>query len=60
MIQKTVIQTFRISVDQWATLKVLDCYKINVSEFIRQAISEKLKKDWPVIKEKQEKIKIPF
>ncbi len=58
--QKTVIQTFRVTADQWATLKVLDCYGVNVSEFIRQAISEKINRDWKEIKIKKEKVKVPF
>lgn len=58
--QKTVIQTFRISADQWATLKVLDCYGVNVSQFIRNAITEKINRDWKEIKAKQEKEKLPF
>ena len=58
--QKTVIQTFRISADQWATLKVLDCYGVNVSQFIRTAISEKISRDWKEIRRKKEMIKVPF
>lgn len=60
MKQKTVTQRFRITVDQWATLQVLDTYGVNVSQFIRDAISEKIKRDWKVIKENKEKIKLPF
>ena len=38
----------------------LEKYNINVNQFIRQAIKEKLQKDWKQIKEKKEKIKYPF
>lgn len=53
----------RISKDQWATLKVLDAYGVNVSQFIRNAIKEKIKRDWKHIrfsKERNEKLKLPF
>jgi group I intron endonuclease len=38
----------------------LEKYDVNVSQFIRQAIKEKLKRDWKEIKDKKEKIKLPF
>lgn len=60
MRQKTVTYRFRITEDQWATLKVLDCYGVNVSQFIRTAISEKINRDWKEIRIKKEKIKLPF
>lgn len=45
---------------QMQSLKILESYGVNLSQFIRIAISEKLKKDWSQIKEQKEKIKYPF
>lgn len=39
------------------SLKILKSKGVNVSQFIRQAIKEKLSREWKGIKEKQEKIK---
>lgn len=38
----------------------LEQYDVNVNQFIRQAIKEKLQRDWKEIKYKKEKIKLPF
>lgn len=38
----------------------LEQYDVNVNQFIRQAIKEKLKREWKEIKDKKEKIKLPF
>lgn len=38
----------------------LEQYDVNVNQFIRQAIKEKLQRDWKEIKDKKEKIKLPF
>ena len=35
-------------------------YDVNINQFIRQAIKEKLKRDWKEIKEQKERIKLPF
>ena len=56
----TVRQVIMISEIQAKSLKKLKEYDVNVSQFIRQAIKEKLKRDWKEIKEKHEKIKLPF
>jgi len=45
---------------QQNSLKILEDYGVNVNQFIRQAIKEKLQRDWPKIKEKKETIKYPF
>jgi len=42
---------------QHASLEKLSSYGINVNQFIRQAIKEKIKKDWPKIKGKHNRIK---
>ena len=56
----TVRQVIMISEIQAQSLKKLKEYDVNVSQFIRQAIKEKLHRDWPEIKEKHKKIKMPF
>ena len=60
MKQYTEIYTIRFSKKQAETLEILKIYDVNVSQFIRSAISEKLKCDWKSIKENKEKIKLPF
>lgn len=45
---------------QQEAFKTLESYGVNVNHFIRIAIKEKLKKDWKQIKERKEKIKMPF
>lgn len=56
----TVRQVIMISEVQAKSLKKLKNYNVNVSQFIRQAIKEKIQRDWKTIKEKHEKIKTPF
>ena len=60
MKQYTERQVIMISKNQWASLQVLSCYGVNVSQFIRQAITEKIKRDWKDIKQSKEKVKLPF
>ena len=52
--------TIRFSSQQSESLQKLKDYDVNISQFIRLAISEKIKRDWKQIKEKKEKIKLPF
>jgi hypothetical protein len=58
--QLTKSKTIRFSETQMNSLAILESYGVNVNQFIRLAISEKLKKDWKTIKEKKEKIILPF
>jgi len=58
--QKTKIHKVRLTQEQSESLKILKSYDVNVSQFIRQAIKEKLSKDWKSIKEKKERIYCPF
>jgi len=58
--QKTKIHKVRLTKKQYESLKVLKSYDVNVSQFIRAAIKEKLQRDWKQIKEKKETIKLPF
>ena len=56
----TVIHTIRFSKQQSESLQKLKDYDVNVSQFIRLAISEKIKRDWKQIKEEKQRVKIPF
>ena len=55
MKQYTVRQEFMISEIQANSLKILKSKGVSISQFIRQAIKEKLKRDWKEIKEKHER-----
>ena len=60
MKQLTKSKTIRFSEIQINSLNILQNYGVNINQFIRLAIKEKLQKDWKEIKEKKEKIKYPF
>lgn len=60
MKQLTVIKTIRFTGSQAESLKTLEEYNVNVSQFIRQAIKEKISKEWKGIKEKKNKEYCPF
>lgn len=60
MKQLTKSKTIRFSETQMNSLAILESYGINVNQFIRLAVKEKLQKDWKTIKEKKEKIICPF
>ena len=56
----TVIHTIRFSKQQAESLQKLKDCDVNVSQFIRLAIAEKIKRDWKQIKQQQERVKLPF
>ena len=56
----TEIYTIRFTKNQVLSLKKLKKYDVDVSNFIRIAIREKIAKDWKQIKEKKERVKLPF
>ena len=56
----TVIHTIRFSKQQAESLQKLKDYDVNVSQFIRLAIAEKIKRDWKQIKEEKQRVKLPF
>ena len=56
----TVIHTIRFSKQQAESLKKLKDYDVNVSQFIRLAIAEKIKRDWKQIREEKQRVKLPF
>ena len=45
---------------QRKSLEKLEDYGVNVNQFIRQAIKEKISRDWKQIKEEKERIRLPF
>lgn len=54
MRQLTKIKTIRFTEQQINSLNILQNYGVNVNQFVRLAIKEKLKKDWKSIKEKKD------
>ena len=58
--QLTKSKTIRFTETQMNSLIILENYGVNVNQFIRLAVKEKLQKDWKKIKEKKEKIILPF
>ena len=60
MKQYTESKTFKFSKIQMQSINILESYGINISQFARLAIKEKIKRDWKNIKIKHETIKMPF
>jgi hypothetical protein len=60
MKELTKSKTIRFTEIQINSLNILQNYGVNVNQFVRLAVKEKLEKDWKEIKEKKEKIKYPF
>lgn len=60
MIKYTKVKVLKITDIQYETLKKLDSYQINVAQFIRDAISEKIKRDYSDLIPKPKKAYIPF
>ena len=58
--KKNILTTIRITSEMQESLNQLKKYNVNVSKFIRLAISEKINRDWKSIKEKKERIYYPF
>jgi hypothetical protein len=58
--QLTKSKTIRFTETQINSLNILQNYGVNINQFVRLAVKEKLQKDWKLIKEKKEKIKYPF
>jgi phage regulator Rha-like protein len=56
----TTTKSIRFTKQQIEAFEQLEKYNVNVSKFIRLAISEKIKRDWKSIKEKKERIYCPF
>lgn len=60
MIKYKKVKVLKITDIQFETLKKLDSYNINVAQFIRDAITEKIKKEYQYLIPKQKTIKYPF
>lgn len=60
MKQLAKIYRLRLSDQQMSSLNKLAKYDVNVPNFIRSAIHEKILNEWPAIKDKKERIKLPF
>jgi len=60
MPQLTKKHTIRITQQQAETLAKLASYKVNVGHFIREAIKEKIHRDWPQIKSDYDNRNTPF
>lgn len=60
MTKLTEIYTIRFSKQQAESLQKLKDYDVNISQFIRLAIAEKIKRDWKQIKEEKQLVKTPF
>ena len=58
--EKTKIHKVRLTQQQSDAFKILKSYDVNLSQFIRDAISMKIKSDWKQIKEKKERVYCPF
>jgi len=48
------------TLQQKKAFETLEAYNVNVNDFIRSAIKEKLQRDWKGIKKEKERIKLPF
>lgn len=56
----TKTKVIRISEIQLKTLQKMKCYKVNVGDFIREAIAEKIKREYKDLLPKPEAEYIPF
>jgi hypothetical protein len=53
-------KTFCFSKQQIRAFEILESLNVNVSQFVRDAVSEKIKQEYKQIKYKKERNKIPF
>lgn len=60
MVKYTKVKVLKITDIQHETLEKLDFYGINVAQFIRDAISEKIKREHQNLIPKPKKINCPF
>lgn len=56
----TKVKAIRISESQLKTLQKMKSYNIDTGKFIREAIAEKIKREYKDLIPKPEKIKYPF
>ena len=48
------------TLQQKKAFETLEKYNVNINQFIRQSVKEKLQRDWKSIKEEKERIKPHF
>lgn len=60
MIKYTKVKVIKITDTQDKTLKKLDSYQINVAQFIRDAIKDKIQREYKDLLPKPKKINCPF
>lgn len=60
MVKYTKVKVIKITETQYETLLKLDSYKINVAQFIRDAIAEKIKREYSDLLPKLTKNYCPF
>ena len=60
MIKYTKVKVIKISESQDLTLKKMKSYKINVCQFIRDAIKEKIDREYKDLIPKDKKEYVPF
>ena len=53
--QYTYKKKIGFTLQQKESLDILKDHGVNVNQFIRQAITEKIKREWPMIKEKHKR-----
>jgi len=56
----TKVKVIRISETQLVTLNEMKSYNVDVGKFIRNAIAEKIKKEYSELIPKPQRFKIPF
>ena len=59
-LQYTYKKNIGFTKQQQKSLKILESYNVNINDFIRIAVKEKLQRDWKQIKEEKERMKLPF
>jgi len=59
-VKYTKVKVIKITETQHNTLKKLDSYQINVADFIRTAIQEKIRRDYEFLIPKVKKSDCPF
>jgi hypothetical protein len=60
MIKYNKVKVIKITQVQHDTLKKLDSYGVNVAQFIRDSISEKIQREYADLISKPKKIDCPF
>jgi len=59
-LQYTEKKLICFTLQQKKAFEKLEKYGVNISQFIRQAIKEKISREWKEIKDNKDKMKLPF